>query len=271
MTGWHELSDGVFCRNYESLDFNVGAVIGPEGLLVIDTRADLVEARELRDHLRELSPNPVLWVVNTHYHWDHTWGNAEFVPAQIWGHVRCAEVMRTDGERHKAKVKASLPARADRIDDVVITPPEHTFEQRASIDVGGGRVVGLAHLGRGHTDSDLVVTVSGSEVTFAGDLIENGAPPSFGDSFPIDWPAAVARLLRVISPNGPVVPGHGLVADRAFVAGQYQELARVAQIARELHQAGAPPDAIPPEAPYSDAVMRAAIVRALAQLDGSLV
>ncbi|HLQ22836.1 MAG TPA: MBL fold metallo-hydrolase, partial [Gemmatimonadales bacterium] len=162
------------------------------------------------------------------------------------------------------------PDRADRIDAVVITPPEHTFEQRASIEVGEGRVVGLAHLGRGHTDSDLVVTVSGSEVTFAGDLIENGAPPSFGDSFPMDWPAAVARLLRVISPSGPIVPGHGPVADRAFVAGQYQELARVAQIARELHEAGAPPNAAAPGAPYSDAVMRSALARAVAQLDGAL-
>jgi glyoxylase-like metal-dependent hydrolase (beta-lactamase superfamily II) len=270
VSGWQELGDSVFCRNYESLDFNVGAVVGPEGLLVIDTRADLVEARELRDHLRELSPNPVLWVVNTHYHWDHAWGNAEFVPAQIWGHVRCAEVLRSDGERQKATVRASSPERAGRIDDVVITPPEHTFEDRASIEVGGGRVVGLVHLGRGHTDSDLVVTVSGSEVTFAGDLIENGAPPSFGDSFPIDWPAAVGRLLKVISPSGPVVPGHGPVADRAFVAGQHQELERVAQIARELHQAGAPPHGAAPGAPYSDAVMRSALVRAFAQLDGSL-
>jgi len=270
VSGWQELGDGVFCRNYASLDFNVGAVVGPEGLLVIDTRADLVEARELRDHLRELSPNPVQWVVNTHYHWDHTWGNAEFVPAQIWGHVRCAEVLGRDGELHKAAVKASSPERAGRIDDVVITPPEHTFEERASIEVGGERVVGLAHLGRGHTDSDLVVTVSGSEVTFAGDLIENGAPPSFGDSFPIDWPGAVARLLSIMCPSGPVVPGHGPVADRAFVAGQHEELVRVAQIARELHRARATPDPVAPGAPYSDAIMRSALVRAFAQLDGAL-
>ena len=73
-----ELADGVFRRHYESLDLNVGVVLGDEGSLIADTRASHVEADELLDELRRLTSLPVLWVIDTHWHWDHTFGNARF-------------------------------------------------------------------------------------------------------------------------------------------------------------------------------------------------
>jgi len=92
-----EVGDRVYQRRYDPCDVNVSVVVGSDGLLVADTRCSLAEARELRDHLRELSAEPVRWVVNTHIHWDHVWGNAEFVsprqvpPAEVWGSAAPAE------------------------------------------------------------------------------------------------------------------------------------------------------------------------------------
>ena len=56
-------------------------------------------------------------------------------------------------------------------------------------------VIRLAYLGRGHTDNDIVVSIPDADVLCAGDLLENGAPPWFGDGYPMDWPATVERIL----------------------------------------------------------------------------
>jgi hypothetical protein len=85
--------------------------------------------------------------------------------------------------------------------------------------------------------------VSDAEVTFAGDLVEEGAPPAFEDAYPLDWPATLDTLLAAARP-GPVVPGHGAVVDWAFVRDQRELLARVATAARtgDWGQVGLPDD-----------------------------
>ena len=80
-----ELADGVFRRHYDFLSLNVGVVIGDEGVLVIDSRESHEAAAELSADIRTLTDQPVRWVVNTHAHWDHTFGNAMFPEAEIWG------------------------------------------------------------------------------------------------------------------------------------------------------------------------------------------
>ncbi|HEX2404426.1 MAG TPA: MBL fold metallo-hydrolase, partial [Acidimicrobiia bacterium] len=169
-----QLADGVFRRRYESLDINVGVVLGEEGALIIDTRASHVEADELLDELRALTSLPVRWVVDTHWHWDHTFGNARFPAAEIWGHERCRKVMIELGDSMKEDAVAWLPDRLEEIAEVVITPPNRVFDTVARIELGPVAVE-LSYHGLGHTDADIVVTVG--EVSFMGDLLEEGAPP----------------------------------------------------------------------------------------------
>lgn len=267
MTGWLTHGDGVFSRHYDCLSLNIGAVICGDGVLVIDTRAHHAQARELLDHVRLLSPAPIGWVVNTHHHWDHTFGNAEFLPAEIWGHQRCAEVLRTEGELMREQVKSQWASPTDipLFDEVVVTPPDRTFADRAILDLGG-RAIELRHLGRGHTDNDIVVVVPDSDVVFAGDLIEEGAPPVFADSFPLEWPAAARALLQLA--RGPVVPGHGLPVRSGFVETQAEELAEVARLAAARHAEGrAVPDAAAAGGPYDAATMQAAFERAWPALE----
>ena len=109
--------------------------------------------------------------------------------------------------------------------------PTHTLVDDEVIDLGGRRVV-LHHPGRGHTDNDIVVEVPDAEVTFVGDLVEQGAPPSFDDAFPLEWPTTLDHLLERLGPV--VVPGHGDVVDPDFVARQRIDIAEVEQVARTL-------------------------------------
>jgi glyoxylase-like metal-dependent hydrolase (beta-lactamase superfamily II) len=99
----------------------------------------------------------------------------------------------------------------------------------------GGRTVALRHLGRGHTDHDVVAHVPDAATVFAGDLVEQGAPPSVGpDSDLAAWPATLDALLA-LAPRL-VVPGHGDPVDAAFVTEQRAELARRARAADTVRE-----------------------------------
>ncbi|NRQ31588.1 MBL fold metallo-hydrolase [Nonomuraea sp. NN258] len=260
---WQEIGDRVYVRRHRSFDMNVGLVVGDDHCLVLDTRVSHREAADLVDAIRTITGNP--WtVVNSHAHFDHYFGNALFLPAEIWGHVRCAEEIERDGESHRAGVIARLPEeRRAEIEEVRLVAPDHTFTGSATLDIGG-RIVHLRHFGLGHSSNDIVVHVPDAGVVFAGDLVEEGAPPAFGDSYPLDWPGTVAAMLAAL-PEPVFVPGHGAVVDRAFVERQHAELDLVAELARHAHVAGLR-DLIG-RFPYEEDVTRQAIERAFMQLD----
>ena len=233
---WTEVGERVFVRRYrtwngEPFDQNIGAILGTEGVVVVDTRGSHRLADELRDDLARLTRQPIAAVVNTHHHWDHTWGNARFEEAPIWGHVRCAERVAADSATALHRVVAQVPALAVELGEVVATPPDHTFADAATVDLAD-RQVALRHIGRGHTDNDIVVVVPDASVLFAGDLLENDAPPSFGDAYPLAWAETAARLVELV--DGAVVPGHGGVGDRAFAERQAAELAEIATLVRAV-------------------------------------
>ena len=235
---WISHGDGVWSKRYKALDLNVGAIECDGGLAVVDTRSHHAQARELKDDLRRISTLPVRWVINTHHHWDHTFGNAEFADASIWGHARCTETLRETGDRTRRDLMQMLPDHAADFREVAITPPAFTITDHATVTFGG-RTLELRHLGRGHTDNDIVITVPDTGVTFAGDLVEEGAPPSFGDAFPLEWPETVTALLGVMRDRA--IPGHGGVVDRRFVTSQRDALAEVAALATERRADGMTP------------------------------
>lgn len=227
---WREVGDRVWVRRYEALDQTIGVIGGASGLVVIDTRASHRLADELRDELREL-PGETIGVVNTHGHWDHVFGNARFGDSPIWGHVRCAAMIVEHGEEQRARLLEQYsPETAAQFRDVELVPPTELFEESATLDLGD-RQVELRHLGRGHTDNDIVVRVPDASVLFAGDLLENAPAPGFGDSYPLAWAETGRALLDLV--DGAVVPGHGDPFDRAFAERQVAELAALAELARD--------------------------------------
>ncbi len=233
---WREVGDRVFVRRYrtwndEPFDQNVGAVLGADGVAIVDTRASHRRADELREDLAALTRQPVVAVVNTHHHWDHTWGNGRFADVARWGHVRCAERVASDSADKRRQIRDAEPSLAEELDEVAFTPPDRTFTDAAILDLDD-RQLELRHLGRGHTDNDVIIVVPDANVLFAGDLLENDAAPGFGDAYPIAWAATALRLSTLV--NGPVVPGHGSVGDRAFADRQASDLAILAGLGRSL-------------------------------------
>jgi len=271
--GWVEIGDRFFVRRYTFFDQNIGLVLGDGEALVIDTRSTHVQGQEILEHVRELTANPVTVVVDTHGHFDHAFGNRVFRPATIWGQAGCVPFMQRTGERRKPAIAADEPELADDLAAVVIDPPDRTFQTSETIEVGGREVV-LRYLGRGHTDHDAVITVPGTDVVWAGDLVENGAVPFCGDGYPIDWPATAAALAALVAPgSGVIVPGHGDHAGRDFADAQAASFAALAGLAGRVHAGELElTDAItahpfPEHAPEHAAP---AFRRALAQLRGEI-
>jgi glyoxylase-like metal-dependent hydrolase (beta-lactamase superfamily II) len=259
-----ELADGVYRRRFESLDLNVGVVVGESGALVVDTRASHREADELIEELKTLTRLPLAWVVNTHWHWDHVFGNSRFGDAAIWGHRLCREAL---AERPLEMIQGALDwlredghELAEEIEEVVIVPPGHSFDDKAVIDLGG-QIVELTYHGLAHTDADIVIRVPSSGVAFFGDMLEQGAPPNFGDSFPLVWPETLSSAMS--SWDGLIVPGHGDVMTPAEAGTQYEELEDVARVARSCVVDKVPPEQAAGLGPYPPEVMKAALHRAV--------
>jgi glyoxylase-like metal-dependent hydrolase (beta-lactamase superfamily II) len=241
-TPWQEVGERCYRRRYDSYDLNIGVVRGSDALLLVDTRCHDREAVELLDELRVFGTAPIRWIVNTHWHFDHTFGNAAVrraaPAAEIWGHrVMRDELLRWSDDARQRHTANRPEWKAD-FEAVEIVAPDHVFDDVAVVDLGD-RSVRLAHFGPAHTGGDLVTFVDDARVVFAGDLVEESAPPSFGpDCHLLDWPVCNAAMLEQIGGDATVVPGHGDVVDRAFVARQLADLATVADLVRELYDDG---------------------------------
>jgi glyoxylase-like metal-dependent hydrolase (beta-lactamase superfamily II) len=263
---WHEVADHVYYRRFVDFNVTVGLVVGDEATLVVDTRGSERQGRELMGEIRWITQNRLI-IANTHHHYDHCFGNFAFLPVEMWGHEQCAARLRSDSRTTQFALAAAMPEIAYEYTETRITPPSKTFRESVSLELGR-RKVELTHFGRGHTDNDIVVVVPDVHVVFAGDLVEQGGPPSFEDSYPMDWPGTLGRLLDVA--DGPVVPGHGEVVTQAFVEGQLADLSALAQLARRVRFDGGSVNDALPLSPFPATAARAALHRAFAQLAGEL-
>ena len=263
---WREVSDNVLVRRYAEFDVNVGLVIGGESALVIDTRGSERQGRLLLDEVHRITGKRIV-VANTHHHYDHVFGNSAFAPSDIWAHEQCAVRMKQQAEEARLALAATMPELGREYLDTPIVTPTKTIKSGSSIDLGGRRI-DFFHIGRGHTDNDMVISVGDVRLVFAGDLIEQGGPPSFEDSFPMDWPGTLGRLLEMV--NGPVIPGHGDLVRRAFIEGQQADLTALSQLATRVRFDGGSVNDAVPLAPFPARIARVALQRSFAQLSGEL-
>ena len=253
MTSWEEVADGVFRRRYQPYDVSVCVVRAASGLLICDTRSSHRQADEIRADLKELGTQPVRWVVNTHAHFDHSFGNARFGPdsdlgAPIYAHERVPPHLDTYERPMLAKLIEAGEEPVDEWGEIVITPPTVLVGDAMTLDLAGTKAE-LLHLGRGHTDNDLLVHLPASGVRLTGDLVEESGPPVYGSgSFPLDWPVTIARLQAALRDGDVLVPGHGAVVDAAFLAAQHEQLVAAAALIVELHAAGVPAERAEAEA-----------------------
>jgi len=244
---WVEVAERCYVRRYNHLDVNSSVVAGDEGLVVVDTRASHVQGRELVAHVRQLSALPVLAVVNTHEHFDHTYGNGAL--REAW-----PDAALVAHESVPAAIRATAPriarAYADDPDDpygaeVVGTEPvvpDTLLSSLWALDLGS-RHVEAVWAGRGHTDGDVVVRVPDADALLAGDLVEQSAPPSYGvDCWPLEWPQTLELVVGLIGEATVVVPGHGTPVDKGFVLEQRHDASDIAGQLHQLAGSGVPAD-----------------------------
>lgn len=259
MSGWIEIGDGVYVHRHRRFNVNCGLVLGGDQAMLIDTRSWRSEAEELREEVATVTSFPITTVVNTHGHFDHCFGNEVFAgESTIWGHRGCARDLVETGEIQRASMIAHLPEHREELLNVRITPPTALVDQEACIDMGG-RLIRLAYHGRGHTDHDLVVSVDNGEVVFAGDLIEEGGPPSFEDAWPTEWSATVGRLLE--EGGRLFVPGHGMPVSREAVADEEAALRALVGLLMALDQGEIDERAVMLLSSFPETTTRAAVRR----------
>jgi cyclase len=215
----------------EGMGGNVGVLKTGAGTVIVDTMTFASQGAHIRQVAEALTGEPVVLVINTHYHIDHTHGNPGFAAG--------TRVISTDQTLHHLH---ALDADYWQGDAAALLPNE-TFEATETLHIGN-KTLRLAHPGAGHTDGDLVVLFVEDRVLHAGDLFFNHRYPSVdleaGGSF-ARWGDTLDDVLALAFQQ--VIPGHGELATAADLR-QFQAFIReVAAIGHNAAVRGASLDA----------------------------
>ncbi len=237
---FEKIVDGIYYAT-ASGTMTVGAnspvIVNDTEAIVIDSETSPAAGLALVEDIKVFSDKPVKYVIDTHYHYDHLFGNQVFGPdVHVIGHdhtrvrlqtntmqqftfLSSVNPMRVETLRQRiadekdAQQKATLErqlqstlAYFEQVKDVRQTPPNTTFETTMTL-YRGGRELRLMYLGRGHTDTDVVTFLPRERIVATGDLMES-VLSYLGDSYPEEWIATLEKLKALDFDT--VLPGHGV-------------------------------------------------------------
>ena len=220
---------------------NAGFVIGDDGVLVVDSFFNLDSARALVGEIHRLTPKPIRYVVNTHYHLDHTGGDQALrdAGAIVVAHKNVRGWVRTNnvnlfGDRITPEIRARIAA---------VPLPDLVTDKDLTVWLGSRKVVVRTVLG--HTGGDLTIFVPDASVLFTGDMLWRKVPPNLIDGSVKEWMATDADFAAMPNPSHiAFVPGHGDVANANDVRDFRQYLLDLRRLVLEGHKAGLKDDAL---------------------------
>lgn len=191
---------------------NAGFVVGDDGVLVVDTFVNLDAAKALLAEIRKLTPLPVKYVVNTHYHLDHTGGNkiCQDAGAAVIAHRNVPGWLHTEnlkffGQNIKPEQKAMVEA---------LGSPNLVYDDTIGVTLGAVQV--HVRYFPGHTGGDSVVFIPSAGVVFGGDIFWNHTLPNLIDASTEPWINTLTEILKR-APSATFVPGHGDVGKASDV------------------------------------------------------
>jgi glyoxylase-like metal-dependent hydrolase (beta-lactamase superfamily II) len=215
-----------------SFGANAGIIIGRNGIVVVDTMISAKEAKRFIRDIRTISRKPIRYVVNTHYHFDHVFGNSEFAKL---GAVVIAQ------ENVKKAMENSARETLKNIGEYGLTPkdmkgttlayPVLTYSDRMTIDIGGQQIE-LIHARQSHTDGDTLVYLPGKKVLFAGDILFTNYHPFLGEGNIEEWAKKLddIKLMDVEK----IIPGHGPLSGKNDLDDMKKYILMFDQKAKEL-------------------------------------
>ncbi len=226
---------------------NVGLSVGEDAVFVIDDQFAPM-APKLKAAIASLTRKPVQFVLNTHFHFDHTGGNEAFGSdgALIVAHDNVRRRMSSEqlisfiGARQAATAKIGLP--------VVTVAGEISFH------INGDEVHAF-HVPRAHTDGDLIVHLRKSDVVHMGDVYFNGFYPFIDGSSGGSADGVIAafdRVLGLVGEQTKIIPGHGPLSNKAELQATRAMLAAVAQRIKDARRAGQTDEQIRAAKPAAD-------------------
>ncbi len=216
-----KVRDDIYVISNVAVPGLVTALITNDGVLLVDDKFE-IDHDNIIAELKKVTSQPVKYVVNTHYHGDHSGGNAKL---QANGTIAVASM-----QARASMVKANQPGQ-----------PNITVAEHAAIHIGG-KTVEIHKVGRAHTDGDVVVLFPEQRVLATGDIFANGPGTSAqlvdynGGGSAKQWPQAVAEALELEFDT--VIPGHGLVSTRADLEAYRQRAIRFAETLQQLVSQG---------------------------------
>ncbi len=162
-----------------SFGANAGIIVGKDGIVVIDTLVSAKEAKRFIADIKKVSDKPIKYVVNTHYHLDHSFGNAEFekLGAVIISHTKDEQNSRKNGEPTLKDAKAFGLTEND-MEGTVLSYPSLTFNDKMEINFGDQKIE-LIYPGSSHTSGSIIVNLPDKKILFAGDALFTGYHPYY--------------------------------------------------------------------------------------------
>lgn len=231
-----KIGDGVYAAigsDTGKAGSNAGFIVGSNGVAVVDTFVGVAPAKELLDEIRKVTNLPIRYVINTHYHLDHTGGNAVFAQAgaTIFAHRNLRNWERTEnlkffGQSPKAEDKA-------RVQGLVL--PDVVYSDGVDLYLGS-RLLQVRYM-PGHTGGDSVIIVPDASVVFGGDLVWQRHLPNLIDASTEPWMQTLDQLLADHA-SATFVSGHGDLATATDVKNFREYLATLRQAVSKAQSDG---------------------------------
>ncbi|HEX5227731.1 MAG TPA: MBL fold metallo-hydrolase [Bryobacteraceae bacterium] len=180
---------------------NVAVYITNEGVILIDDKFDR-DHENIVDAVKGVTSEPIKYVINTHYHQDHSGGNAKFLPT---AEIISTAMARTNIIEHKQQGNVTPPP---------VSPARITFTTEADVNLGGKEVRAI-YMGRGHTNGDAIIYFPALRVIHTGDLMAGTSPliDYNGGGSVVEWTKTLDNALKLDFDT--VIPGHGPITNKA--------------------------------------------------------